>query len=105
MVSVDLSVFVLKQLLIETSDSGNWGPVHVRLFKILLLTLTATSLHMSLYLKAYTPCADPDEQISTETHVKCLTSKFLPLSKQWLNTQSFHLLHPTHDYGLLTVVA
>ena len=46
MVSVDLSVFVMRQLLIETSDSGSWGPVDVRLFKILLLTLTATTLHM-----------------------------------------------------------
>lgn len=45
MLSGDLSVLILKQLLIEAIDSGGWGPVDIRLFKILLLT-TMTFSHL-----------------------------------------------------------
>ena len=53
MLSGDLSVFVKRQLLIETSDSGSWGPVDVRLFKILLLTWTTTNLQYKTHIVSH----------------------------------------------------
>ena len=35
MLSGDLSVFAMRELLIEVRDSGGWGPVDVCLLKIL----------------------------------------------------------------------
>ena len=40
MLSGDLSVLILKQLLIDAIDSGGWGPVDIRLFKILLMIVS-----------------------------------------------------------------
>ena len=37
--SGDLSVLVLRQLLVEIADRGGWGPVDVGFFKILTVTL------------------------------------------------------------------
>ena len=56
MLSGDLSVLIMKQLLIEAIDSGGWGPVDIRLVKIFLLATSHLMNKQGTEMACYEVC-------------------------------------------------